>query len=387
MDNTSDGKGIFTCPHCSGKFKASIETRPKAYKCPNCKNTVTILGNGVVKTGDHAREAGDHAIDGSMEMLNNISSRLIEEGKKDDSFTDGEEKRLFSEIMERMKDISSKQERAVIDRPGQELQTLKEENSLLKARISTLTDELAKARSFTPKGYTNATERDIEKKDKGFDERKLALDRREKELEELNEHITKEKDALEEFRKELYLYQGKLENKAVSLSNEEDEIERIKNEYAHVQDLAEDLKTRESELDERECSLNEMENDMNITMMNQKQTENLIGAIQERENALSLMEKDLKERESALRSSFVKWKDFAKKLANYRKSLAGTSEELMRRERNLLYQERKLESARNKLKELKMMISQETEVLRDPSLKGDNEDAPVRKRKKKGRNE
>ncbi|MBN1390782.1 MAG: hypothetical protein JXA22_09100 [Candidatus Thermoplasmatota archaeon] len=468
MDDVIETKTIFTCPHCSGKFKVVMMGKPKAYKCPTCKGTVTVFTDRTVQPGDLTVSKEVHGPRLAHQTPESTSKLPFSEMPVDDtSQQNEEERRLFSEIMEQVKEIRAKQVMAGMEGTREDVQSLKEEIVQLRNRISTLQEELRKARFQSSKDVASAPNENLEnlisqlktrilsqadiisnlqkekekleldwaemastrnkdeeisqmedlrtmleQREVEINERELVLDTREAALNEQEKNNEKDREAGGEFKRELDMYQVKLEERAVALSNEKEDLERIKLEYAHVHDLAEDLKTKERELDEREESLHDMEKDLMVAHGNQKQTEMMLGAIKEKEKVLTIREKGLDEREEALvrsnhdlnelkrslaakqvemdlrekglrpvegdlqkreeelRSASLKWKNFARQLKDYKEELARASEELGSREKDLLEREDKVSFAWERLKTLKDMMAQRMKADGDKDMGG-----------------
>ncbi|MGA1848494.1 MAG: hypothetical protein ACMUHB_04050 [Thermoplasmatota archaeon] len=463
-------KRIFTCPNCQSKFKASVQEKPKVYKCPGCKDLVTVFPDMSVIKGDRTQKS--KYTDSSLSMLDDIEKNLM--GKGDlPAETDMamEERKLFSEIMEQMKELKEKQVRTQGAFTEDEFRRLRSENEKLKRKAAEMQEDIKRLRSFQAEEVQNEqvadlrnqisemegrlnsqakiisslnkekegleerfrnlmessdTEENEKKRDdmlrmlsqreEDINEKELKLDHREGEVKALETKVEKDREANEAFKSELYEYQQKLENRAITLANEREELDQLKDRYAHAQSQLEEIKEREKELDDREVNLHEMEKDLMIAKDNFAQAEKMLSAVQERKKIINIREKTLDEREEALsrsgeelndlkreleewsksltdkddqllqkekgldkreealRSAAEKWKTFARQLEEYKTQLTGSSRELEEREKELEEREKRIEAGLEKLRMLREKMEKEAKMQKTPGVSREKED-------------
>jgi len=453
-----DTKRIFTCPKCRGKFKATVQDKPKVYKCPGCKTLVTVFSDLSVLQGDRTQNTGTR--DKSLSMLDDIEKNLMGQDKNSgETDMDLEERKLFSEIMEQMRELKEKQVRPSSEFSEEEFGRLRGENDKLKRKVTEMQEDIKRMRSFQEESVSpsqgtrlnkeisdmearlssqakiisslNRDKEELEEKFREFssrsdieentrknqamlkmlssreeeiNDRELRMDRRDADLKALESKLEKDRETNESFKSELYAYQQKLENRAISLANEREELDRLKDRYAHAQSQLEEIKEREKELDDRELNLHEMEKDLMIAKDNFAQAEKMLSAVQERKKIISIREKALNEREEALarsgeelnalkkeleersktisgkgdillkkekgldsreealRSAAEKWKTFARQLEDYKSQLTESSKELEKREIEIDEREKRIEAGLGKLKLLREKMERETSV-------------------------
>lgn len=392
---------------------------PMAYRCPHCKNPFTIYPDGDVQKGDRTKPRQ------TIEPVRPPSEVFYEDDKvevdgkvpPDDGPKVEDERTLYKEVLEQFKELTTRQRcLEETDNQAQEIKKLKRENEKLMGQIFSLEErlssidnskivdasagfgggaaEIARLRKENDdlRSMVEDQSKVINENDKSMLELKKRIDQLEMELKGPRDHsgqkggpttseeglevsrfrtskaeeIENETKRLEIWKKELDSYKSNLEEIALSLVKEKEDIERRTVVLAARERTLDGLGAREGKVAELERALLAKEQDLRQHLRESSTEVGYPGPDVRTEGPSPEKELRITEREAAVKRVEDLLDSRKRELSVLEATLARRGNELSMREaalreldRSLSERQESLEKARDKLRELKERMNKE----------------------------